>query len=197
MTPTEFVAGLAEVMGVEKTELATVDRALAKRGFRTLARGRSRPDITLQEGLQIAFAWAGAKHVTTAADEVERLQRFFLVTVVQGGLFEGGEETVKADKYFREVFGADPRDLNGMGFLDVLAIAARSLGTGKVPEKSMQVIITKGGMVGLSYQRDQKRPQLRFAEGGKFEFRQQPNVRVTFEISGAVLKWIFDVTEGA
>lgn len=51
MTPTEFVAGLAEVMGVTHTEIATVDRALAIKGLRQIARGRSRPDMTLREGL--------------------------------------------------------------------------------------------------------------------------------------------------
>ena len=48
MTPTEFATGLADVMGVGRTEIATVDRALAKHGLRRIARGRHRPDINLK-----------------------------------------------------------------------------------------------------------------------------------------------------
>ena len=74
MTPTEFNASVAEVMSVERTEIATVDRSLAKHGLRQLARGRYRPDISLREGVQFICAWAAAKSLTLAADDVQRLE---------------------------------------------------------------------------------------------------------------------------
>ncbi|SLN58721.1 hypothetical protein ROG8370_02678 [Roseovarius gaetbuli] len=194
MTPRDFVAGLSEVMEIERTELATVDRALAKKGLRQLARGRFRPDITLTEGVQLACAWAGAENLTLAASEVGRLNGFVALT----------ELVDEEDQFFAQLFGYGPREVPSKTFLDLVSMAARQLGAGKYPAKELWVNIEKCCSVDIIYRDDSGRTNLLFEypffscppEGiSIFEHRRNVKVRVT--INGAVFKWIFEVTEGA
>ena len=187
MTSAEFIAGLAEIMGVERTELATVDRALAKAGLRQISRGRFRPDITLEEGLRIAVAWAGAENLTEAAEEVRRLKHF--------ALYEEGPRAV-ADVDFVGIFGKEPMEVAGQNFWQLLVLAARSLGLGEYKAEDLTVIVEKRGNVDIKYGSMFSRRSLCFSDFNKFEFRKRSNVTISVRISGNVLKWIFDVTEG-
>lgn len=197
MTPTEFVSGLAEVMRVERTELATVDRALAKHGLRQLARGRSRPDIRLIEGIQIACAWAGAKKLTDAAAEIER-QRGFPVSRDRDADELG--VVYEHDIKHHEVLGGCLKDLANKNFLDVVALVTRQIGRERYLAEDLSVTIEKDGEVEISWRTEGGRakvifdnlPALRF-----FPLLQPRYVKVTVEIRGPVLKWIYDVTEGA
>lgn len=195
MTPTEFVAGLAEVMEVPRTELATVDRALAKQGLRQLARGRSRPDITLMEGIQIMCAWAGAKNLTNAADEVERQRRFVLSRD-----FDADELGIvyEFDIEYQEPLGASLNELSGKNFLEIVALVAGQLRKGRHPDEDLWLSIEKGGLVGLGYKYGDGKRTLRFLDLNKQTFfGPRPNVTINVVIKGPVLKWIYDVTEGA
>lgn len=193
MTSNEFVAGLAEVMGVERTELATVDRALAKRGFRQIARGRFRPDITLTEGLLIAVAWAGSKNLTLAADEVERLENFAL---------SEDEPRNEVETDFINIFGGERLELSGRSFVDLLVRVARNLGIGKYEADKIWVSVVKQGGVDISFCSGYIRKYPRFMDFNKLELpvkgrsHSRHNVKVKVQISGVVLKWIFNVTEG-
>lgn len=187
MTPVEFVAGLAEVMSVEQTGIVTVDRVLAKAGLRKIARGKFRPDITLTEGLQVMLAWAGSHNLTHAVRELERLQTLFYFC-------DESSQTVDAD--FIKIFGIPSSGLSGTSLFDILSLATRSLGAGGYPAKNLNVVVEKQGGVSLVFVTERGRITLRFIETGKFEFRPRRNVQVTVAISGAVLKWIYDVTEG-
>lgn len=193
MTPTDFVAGLADVMGVEQTELATVDRALAKRGLRQIARGRFRPDVTLSEGLQIVMAWAGARNLTMAAEEVERLKNF---TCYQD---EPIEPVKPADADELQLYGCQLHELTGLSFLAVAEIAAIGVGKRGFPQERMFVSLEKNGAVSIGYRDNLSTRSLYFVDLGKFEFKRrvQPTVTLTVTISGPVLKWIYDVTEAA
>lgn len=193
MKSVEFVEALADIMEVERTELATVDRALAKAGLRQVARGKSRPDITLQEGLQIAFGWAGVKNLTEAAEEIERLMRFEIVDE---------EPETRSNQAYIKAFGGEKRDLAGQNFLDVAAKVARSLGDGKLEPRDVWVSIEKDGEPSIHYkrnifQKNEDRASALFVGFGKLRLFSPRKVKVTVEISGQVLKWIHDVTEGA
>lgn len=187
MISTEFVAGLADVMGVERTELATVDRALAKRGMRQISRGRFRPAITLEEGLSIVLGWAGTRNLTLAADEVERLQRYALHVE---------EPAYEDDGAFVQIFGATQEEMAGETFQKLLVQAARNLGAGRYEPRDLWVSIEKAGGVDISYRTGSRRVTLSFFHLGKFDFGSPLPVRVTVHITGVVLKWILDVTEG-
>lgn len=189
MRSTEFVAELAEVMDVERTELATVDRALAKAGLRQIARGRFHPDITLVEGMRVALGWAASENLTRAAEGVQRLERYFLVE---------NEPRPNYDAEFVALFGAEPAQLRGSGFLDLLQSAASSLSADQYPANALWIEIKKRGGVEISYRRTTHRMRLSFMEATKVEFNTRPkNVDITVRFSGNILKWIFDVTEGA
>lgn len=198
MTPTEFVAGLADIMDVERTEIATVDRTLAKHGMRQLARGRYRPDVTLREGVQIVCAWAAAQNLTDSAAEVERLKRFHANTIPPDEY-----ELVKAKyKSFTIDLGDTDNQLYGREFLWVVSWVAQQLGTTKFPAKDIWVSIEKAGSPQIIYRTGLKSERLSFMDfGKKFELGQnaespQNNVKTITEFRGSVLKWIFDVTEG-
>ena len=200
MTSRDFVTHLAKIMGVERTELATVDRALAKAGLRQVARGRFRPDITLLEGLQIALAWAGVQNLTMADQEVERLRKFH---VQEGDYLESvGIEEPPEQPEFLELYGCSRTKLAGRNFFDVVATATQSIGQGKYPAREYFAHIQKGGAVELTHQSGPMQTRrLRFADlGRKLEIgkpRKAPPVTVTVAISGNVLKWIYDATEAA
>lgn len=195
MTPTAFVTGLAEVMAVGRTEIATVDRALAKEGRRQLSRGRSRPDVTLHEGVQVVCAWAGAKKLTEAAAELARLERFHA-------------ETIPADEYevrkgktktFADLLGGEEDELFGMGFLDVVCWTAQQLHRGEFPADDLCVSVEKGGVPEIFCDWEFSKKRQRFQNFGKLEFgkqRKAQNVVTTVGIRGTVLRWIYDVTEG-
>lgn len=202
MTPTEFVAGLADVMGVERTEIATVDRALAKHGLRQLARGRYRPDINLREGVQLVCAWAGAENRTLAADEVGRLERFFPEVIP----LDEYELTKRTNPVFPRLFGVEEYELNGLNYLDIVSMAARQLAAGTFPEDRLWIAVERGGSPLVSYWAEFKTHDLNFKQIPiKFEFTSQResaveadiNVKITASVRGTVLKWIHDVTEGA
>ncbi|MEQ8898042.1 MAG: hypothetical protein RID23_13210 [Roseovarius sp.] len=189
MTPTEFVARLAEIMEVQQTELATVDRALAKKGLRRLARGRSRPDINLMEAIQIVCAWAGVKNLTDAAEELQRQRNFQVST---DGLTE------ETECKYMEAFGTSLKEISGQSFPDVVRLAACQLGEGKYPLQELWISIEKGGSVDLGYKRDDPNIRLLFYNLSTPEFFQpRKNVTINVVIRGPVLKWIYDVTEGA
>lgn len=195
MTPTEFVAGLAEVMEVQRTELATVDRALAKKGLRRIARGRARPDINLMEGVQIACGWAGAKNLTDAAEEIER-QRNFVVSRD----YQADELGIvyDFDIEYRAAFGMSLKELSGKNFLEVVSLAASQSGAGAYPENDLWISVEKGGGVGLGYRHANRKQTLGFFNFNKQKlFGPQKPVSVTVKVRGPVLKWISDVTEGA
>ncbi|MEW9919366.1 hypothetical protein AB2B41_07110 [Marimonas sp. MJW-29] len=187
MISTEFIAGLADIMGVERTELATVDRALAKRGMRRISRGRFRPDITLEEGLSIVLGWAGTRNLTLAADEVERLQKYALHVE---------EPTYEDNGVFEQIFGASQKKMAGETFQELLVQAARNLGAGQYEPRDLWVSIEKDGDVDISYRTGSRRVTLSFFYLGKIEFGSARQVQVKVRITGVVLKWIFDVTEG-
>lgn len=195
MTPTEFVAGLADIMDVERTEIATVDRTLAKHGMRQLARGRYRPDVTLREGVQIVCAWAAAHNLTDAAAEVERLKRFHANTIPPDEY-----ELVKAKyKSFTIDLGDKDNQLYGREFLWVVSWVAQQLGTKKFPAKDIWVSIEKAGSPQIIYRAGLTSERLSFMELGKLGQNSeapQSNVKTITEFRGSVLKWIFDVTEG-
>lgn len=187
MTPTEFVSGLADVMDVPMTELATVDRALAKEGLRRIARGRSRPAINLVEGLQIICTWAGVKKLTDAADELARLRNFHAET---DGLSDRHLDQHQA------AFGTTLREISGRSFLEVMRRAARQLGDGNYSQNDLDVSIQKGGTVELFYKRGAFKASLRFVDlNTQPIIRPRGNVSVTVVIRGPVLKWVYDVTE--
>lgn len=198
MTPTEFVAGLADVMNVPHTEIATVDRALAKQGMRQIARGRARPDVTLREGLQILCAWAGAKKLTDAPEEVKRLEHYHPNAIPEDE-YEGNKRSAKL---FGSDFGKEESDLYGKDFITVVSEVAQWLGAGELPPDLIRVSIQQGGEPKISYDWQFQTKRLKFDWYGKLDFPNQNKapakpVRITASISGTVLKWIFDVTEGA
>ncbi|SDI19197.1 hypothetical protein [Lutimaribacter saemankumensis] len=193
----EFIAGLAEVMQVESTELATVDRALAKQGLRQLARGRFHPDITLEEGVQLVCAWAGSFKLTEAASEVERLKSFSPRQIPN----DEYELITKNSKTFASLFGAEERDLYGMNFVEAACWLTEQLGSGKYPADRIWLSVTKGGEPEMSGSWRFKFRTLsffQFPETLDFD-RMKPvpqrNVEIKASIRGPVLKWIFDVTE--
>ena len=195
MTPTEFVSALASVSDVERTELATVDRALAKQGLRRLARGRSRPDINLMEGIQILCAWAGAKKLTDAAQEIER-QRNFVVSRDH----EADELGVvyEFDTEYLELLGGSLRELSGRNFLEIVAIVAEQLREGAYPEKDIWLSIEKGGSVEVVHKHKGGDQTIYFTDlNKKTLFQPRPHVTINVVIEGPVLKWIHDKTEGA
>lgn len=187
MTPTEFASGLADVMDVPMTELATVDRALAKGGLRRIARGRSRPAINLMEGLQIVCAWAGVRKLTDAAEELARQRNFHVDT---DGL---------SDKHLREfqpAFGATLGEISGSSFLEVVRLSARQVGAGNYPPKDLSITIQKSGAVEIDYKRGTTQSSLRiFDLNNQTVFQPRGNVSIKVVIRGSVLKWIYDVTE--
>lgn len=200
MTSKDFVSGLAGIMGVEKTELATVDRALAKAGLREVARGRYRPDITLHEGLKIVLAWAGGRKLTEGADEIDRLKHFF---VTQGDYRDPSHTTSEKDTpEFRKIYGTSEARLGGQSLFEVLAIATKAVGKGEFTPENYWINVQKNGPVELVHTEGfLKKRRLCLDYLGKLDWPQEgiekPNVTYTISISGAVLKWIYDVTEGA
>lgn len=194
MTPTEFVSGLAEVMDVPTTELSTVDRALAKKGLRRLARGRSRPDIDLMEGIQIACAWAGAKKLTDAAREIERQRKCIISRDHKadelGVVYE-------FDTEHQEAFGASLRDLTGKNFLDVVALAAGQVGKNRYSAQDLWISIEKEDRVRIFYKTRRGKVEESFDDLSDRPVLRSRKVKVIVEIEGSILKWIYDVTEGA
>ena len=188
MTSNEYVIGLAEVMGVERTEIATVDRVLARRGFRQLARGKSRPDINLTEGVQIALAWAGAENLTRAADEIERFYA--------SEFDENQSQKITSPEFF-QLFGEDPSQLAGVNFLDVLITATRGIGTRNYIPSQLHVHVTKKGGMTISFIANGREIAVRFKDPRANSLRKRPNVETTVSISGEVLKWIYDAAEGS
>ena len=140
MTPTEFATGLADVMGVGRTEIATVDRALAKHGLRQIARGRHRPDIDLKEGVQLVCAWAGADNLTLAAEEVKRLERF-VPNVTPPDEYA---LTKRTNTEFPKIFGMEEHELYGVNYLDIVTMIARQLVAGTFPAERLWMAIEKG-----------------------------------------------------
>jgi len=201
MTPTEFVTGLAEAMNVERTELATVDRALAKQGMRQIARGRSRPDITLKEGVQIVCAWAGAQKLTGAANEVERLKGYRPRSIPD----DEYEAITRKSKTVASIFGEEENQLYDMNFIEVVVWVTRQLGAKEEAADRIWLAIEKGGVPEITYKPSLSTVRLEFRKFPiKLDWttRQQgqtpkKNVTITSAVRGAVLKWIFDVTEGA
>ena len=202
MTPTEFVTGLADVMGVGRTEIATVDRALAKHGLRQIARGRHRPDMNLREGVQLVCAWAGADNLTLAADEVKRLERFVPNVIPP----DEHELTKRTNADFPKIFGMEEHELYGWNYLDIVSMIARQLAAGTFPAERLWIAIEKGGAPDVRYYADLRRQSLSFRElPTKFEFKSsrgselEPgiNVKITASIRGSVLRWLYGVTEGA
>jgi len=194
MTPTEFIEGLAEVMKVQRTELATVDRALAKHGLRQIARGRSRPNIKLIEGIQIACAWAGATKLTDAAKEIERQRNCFVSRDRDAD--ELGIE-YPFDIKFHEVLGGNLKGLDGKNFLDVVAIVTRQIGRNKYPSRDLGVSIEKEESVEIFWKTEDGKAQVFFQELSARPVFRPRNVVVKVVILGQVLKWIYDATEGA
>ena len=205
MTPTEFVTGLADVMGVGRTEIATVDRALAKHGLRQIARGRHRPDINLREGVQLVCAWAGANNLTLAAEEVERLERF-VPNVTPPDEYALTKRT-SAD--FPKIFGMEEHELYGVNYLDIVSMIARQLAAGTFPAERLWIAIEKGAAPEIRYSMDLRTQSLQFTElSTKLAFKANNgsetgsdladiNVKITASIRGPVLRWIYEVTEGA
>ncbi len=185
-------------MKVERTELATVDRALAKGGLRQIARGRSRPDINLMEGIQIVCAWAGVEKLTDAAEEVKRLEHYCAAA-------NPDDEYVPIMKR-KPLFGSDFREeeegLYGRNFFAVLCEVARWLGEERLEAKRVLFSIERGGPPELSYDWELEKRKLGFAWFGELKLFQEnkparPPVVIAASIRGPVLKWIYDVTEGA
>ena len=202
MTPTEFVTGLADVMGVGRTEIATVDRALAKHGLRQIARGRHRPDMNLKEGVQLVCAWAGADNLTLAADEVKRLERF-VPDVIPPDEYEPTKIT---NPDFPDIFGMEEHELYGVNYLDIVSMIARQLAAGTFPAERLWIAIEKGAAPEIRYSMDLRTQSLEFTElSDNFAFKANNgagtdpgiNVKITASIRGSVLRWIYEVTEGA
>ena len=198
MTPAEFVSGLSSVMKVERTELATVDRALAKGGLRQIARGRSRPDINLLEGIQIVCAWAGVEKLTDAAEEVKRLEQYYPDAIPN----DEYELIKKRKPLFGSDFGEEEKDLYGRNFFVVLCEVARWLGEERLEAKWVLFSIERGGPPEISYGWELEKRKLGFECFGKLKPIQgkkpaRAPVVITASIRGPVLKWIYDVTEGA
>jgi hypothetical protein len=199
MKSTEFVARLAEVMGASHTEIATVDRTLAKQGLRRIARGRARPDVTLREGVQIVCGWAGAKNLTDAAAEVIRLQGYQPQQIPP----DEYETTTAKSRTFASLFDTEESDLYGLDFIEVALWLARQLGSDKFPAHEVWLSIEKGGAPELSCKSSFVNEELVFHEFPvKVDLFSQtrpprPNVKLEAWVRGSVLKWIFDVTEAA
>lgn len=205
MTPTEFATGLADVMGVGRTEIATVDRALAKHGLRQIARGRHRPDISLREGVQLVCAWAGADNRTLAADEVKRLERF-VPNVTPPDEYA---VTKRPDSAFPDIFGMEEHELYGVNYLEIVTMIARQLASGTFPPERLWITIEKGAAPEIRYSMNLKTRSLQFTEiSDDFAIKANKgaetdpdipdiNVKVTASIRGPVLQWIYEVTEGA
>lgn len=197
----DFVTGLAEAMQVEPTELATVDRSLAKAGLRQVAKGRYRPDISLLEGLQVVFGWAAASKLTAAADEINRLKLF---RASRGDVLDPDDpDEGFEDPHFLDIYGCPQFKLAGENVFTVAVIVARTLGAGGYNPEKFWARVDRGGGVyfahgGLFHHRGLSFDNL----GAKYDFEQKSKrtivpVRTTVAVSGAVLKWVFDVTEGA
>lgn len=198
MKSKEFAAGLADVMEVSQTEIATVDRALAKAGIRKISRGRFRPDVTLREGVQIVCGWAASSKLTNAAEEVKRLEHYHPDEIP-----EDEYENIRTKAgLFGSDFGEEERDLYGNDFFEVMSEVARWLGGKKLNAEGLWISIEKSGAPSISYQIELfKKRKLDFVWFGKlnlFDPKKVPpaSVIVTTSIRGTVLKWIFDVTEG-
>ncbi|MEQ9258409.1 MAG: hypothetical protein RIG84_04860 [Roseovarius sp.] len=205
MKHTEFIASLADLMEVERTELATVDRALAKAGMRQLSRGRYHPDVTLEEGVRLVCAWAGSQSLTLAAQDVDRLEHCTLEAQPP----DEHALTPRFDPEFEKIFGVSEQDLANLSFLEVMFRITRHIGSGLPDTKDLEdlwIEIEKGGAPEIIY--------TRFPVVGRVSFRKlhktldfdpktqrtrppKPLVKITTSISWPVLKWIFDVTEGA
>jgi hypothetical protein len=140
------------------------------------------------EGLQIAFAWAGALKLTQAAEEIERLKRLKVT--------DPEPETRSSEAYVL-AFGGKRADLVGKDFLEMAAIVACRLGQGLFEAHHIEVEIAKQGDVVIHYKSGRERTWLVFFYFGKARLFSPRPVRVTVDISGKVLKWIYDVTEGA
>lgn len=199
MKPAEFVAGLADFMGVARTEIATVDRALAKDGLRQIARGRHRPDVTLKEGVQIVCAWAGARKLTDAAAEVKRLE-MFIPHSIPPDEYEVMVEVhaKKGKKTFSNLLGLEENHLDGRSFIYVVSWLAEQLGSEKYPAKNFWVWIEKGGNPKIGYYQMLRTHYLEFQELSENFFLRGPpkcNVKVSTALHGPVLKWIFDATK--
>ncbi|RXV58884.1 hypothetical protein C6W92_16110 [Roseovarius sp. A46] len=199
MKSTEFVARLAEVMGVSHTEIATVDRTLAKQGLRRIARGRSRPDVTLREGVQIVCAWAGARKLTDAAEELGRLKRYQPQQISPGEYKTITSRTTT----LASLFETEESDLYGLDFIEAASWLAEQLGSEKFPAHKVWLSIEKGGAPELSCEWEFQTKTLDFEEFPvkvdlSFKSRpRKPNVKLRTSVRGPVLKWIFEVTEGA
>ncbi len=201
MISKDFVTGLAEAMQVEPTELATVDRALAKAGLRQVAKGRHRPDISLLEGLQIVFGWAAASKLTAAADEIERLKYF---RASRGDVLDPDDPNEGMDDLdFLQIYGCPQVKLAGKDVFSVAAIVAGNLSAGRHDPKDFWARVDKGGSVYFAHGGLFHRRGLSFDDLGiKIDFDQKCKrtfvpVTTTVAVSGVVLKWVFDVTEGA
>lgn len=198
MTPTEFAAGLADVMGIARTEIATVDRALAKAGLRQVARGRHRPDVTLKEGVQIVCAWAGARKLTDAAAEVKRLEETFPYPIPPDE-YEMAIERIATNntKTFSNLLGLEENHFYGQNFIQVISWLSQKIGSEKYPAEQFWVWIEKGGTPKIDYNCELKTYYLYFQNlSGNFPgHKSKSNVKISTALSGPVLKWIFDATK--
>lgn len=198
MTPTEFVAGLSDVMGVGRTEIATVDRALAKAGMRQIARGRSRPDITLREGIQILCAWLGAQNLTESAAELHRLGQYYTREIPSGEY----DNLTRGRTTFANVLGEEERAIYGMNFLDFACWVAQQLGADKGNADKIWVSVTKGGAPHAVTEWQFRDVRQHFDDRpanfviGEMKKVPDVNVHTTSSVRGRVLRWIFDATEG-
>ena len=152
------------------------------------------PDIKLIEGIQIACAWAGAKKLRDAAEEIERQRNCF---VSRDRSADELGVVYEHDTKHHEVLGGCMNDLDGMNFLDVVALVTRQIGADRYPAADLSVAIEKDGGVGISWKTERGKAQVFFDDSSRRPLFQPRYVNVTVVIRGPVLKWIYDVTEGA
>ncbi|GGD30867.1 hypothetical protein GCM10011358_13640 [Sinisalibacter lacisalsi] len=136
MKPSEFVSKMAQVLGIEETELTTVSKALAAAGLRRRGQGRYPPPITPREGLRILIGVMAARRLVRAADDVAQIERFRTHTSF---IEVDGDEVVLPD-----LVGLTVDDLDGMTLIDALERISRQLADATSADVEVRLMVGAG-----------------------------------------------------
>lgn len=145
------------VLGIDETELRTVDRALKEGGLRRVGARRFPPDYTLEEGVRLLLGVAGAKHKVDAAKDVADMQEFRLAS-----------KNIKTDDgsvdALSKIIGLSVAEMQGMPLVEVLAAVAVHIADHTPGYCGL--LIPVGGPVTLQIQGDGFKGRLRFVCAG-------------------------------
>ena len=127
--PSDLIDQLSELLGVEKSEIRTVDNALVRSGLRVKAQGRYPVNVTLIEMLRLLLGIMGASNLTQAGDSVKNIERFRLLK--NACRTESGSLN-SVEKYI----GLSIDEMNSMKLIDVLMDVVRHLVKNAPSERS-------------------------------------------------------------